>query len=603
MSLTITCPIKYQTSIGLRGASWLASRSGDIADFWSDGEVEVAGHKALGGGTPYVCARGVMTFDISSIPPGAAIESMQILANGNNFAYQGYKAGYWRVVSYSGNSNPAYPSDYAIANFGEASMGQAVPPDGPASSDFTVDLNAVAAAYLSGKTSEVTFGLRCQNDVENLAPTAVMSTWENNQGAVTALAISYHMAPLDGPTPPPDPGAASPVYGVAYGTGGSFLGIVSGWRSLTVKRVVNGPAQATIELDGYHEAIPLLNLDAQVQMWRANPLLGIKAYKECDLLFQNGRFDWDERAQSVFIATLVGLENLLERRILLGGDDQAYCRGGYPAEQAMKALVQVQCGLSGIRNLISGAVPGLSVAPNQSRGATWAGYQLGEKALTYLQGIAEAKSMALKVTSSAPGQFVFDAYPTPYGADRTASNINPATGRNAAGNTPVIFSQQRGNAAAMSYINKRGGEGNVAIDIDAGLVFASPGETDSPWNHREFAINPGADESTEDYAAGALEKMKATEDIELTIVQTPTCAYGRDYFLGDWISVYIAGPKIKKTMHKVVSAVTWTVKPQQGQLDEQVAIELSSGNVIKKDALQEILANYGKRIKRLEMNQ
>jgi hypothetical protein len=470
--------------------------------------------------------------------------------------------------------------------------------------DITVDSFTVDSA--TQITASITIAPTAADGYCTVAVTTPSGTGEKVDG----------FAALEKYAPPVPPSESAPVHGGIYGPGpgsggynvnfggaGNFLGFLTGWRSLTVKRVVNGPAQATIELDGYHDAIPLLNLDAQVQMWRANPLLGIKAYKECDLLFQSGRFDWDSQAQSVFIATLVGPENLLERRILLGGDDQPYCAGGYSAEQAMKQLVQVQCGLSGMRNLISGAMPGLSVAPDQNRGSMWSGYQLGEKLLTYLQGIAEAKSMAFKVTSSVPGQFVFDAYPTPYGADRTASNINPATGRNAAGNTPVIFSQQRGNVAAMSYINKRTGEGNVAIDIDAGQVFASAGETDSPWNHREFAINPGADESTEDYAAGALEKMKATEDIELTIVQTPTCAYGKDYFLGDWVSLYVSGPKIKKTMHKVITSVTWTVRPQQGQPDEQIAIELSSGNIIKRDALQEILANYNNRIKRLEMNQ
>ena len=385
-----------------------------------------------------------------------------------------------------------------------------------------------------------------------------------------------------------------------YGVGGLYTAEVSCFESLTVERKVNTPAKAIITFDARDEINQYLNLDTMVEVWRSNPLLGIGLYKESELFHRTGKYYWDEKAQAKFVSSLVGYENLLDRRVLLGGDDEAYCIG-YPTETSMKRMVMVQCSVQGSRNLISSPVLGLTVDGDLARGATWTGYRKGAKLLSYLQEIAEAKDMAFKVIGVVPGTFVFKAYPNPFGADRTATGMNRTTGRNSAGNIPIIFSEQRGNVSTMGYGMMREVEGNVAVDVNNNLYVKGSGDTDSPWNHCEFTMSTPTDETTDNVAATALASTGAWEDVPVTVIQSPACCYGKHYFLGDRVSVYVAIPGVGKVITKVITGMKLTVSRTQGELDEKIELELSSLARVSRDPIQEALINLTKRLRKVEL--
>lgn len=386
--------------------------------------------------------------------------------------------------------------------------------------------------------------------------------------------------------------------GGMYGAGG-FVGNLSGWEQLVVTRRVNAPDRIEVLLDGRHSAIPYFATDTIVQIYRANVPLGIAPYKEAEGFCRVMRHEWDEHAHYMFRATLLGYEDLLDRRILLGGDDEPYAAASYPAETVMKKVVSVQCGVSGTRKLITTAVSGLAIDTSLDRGLPYNGYDPGQKLLEYLQDVADARDMAFRVViDGEPGHFRFKAWPNPFGADRTATGV--VAGRNSAGNIPVVFSEQRRNISQGAFTYTRDGEGNTAVDMDASLVTTAAGATDSLWNACEFSYSAGSGEASDVTALRELAKMAAREETDIEVIQMPACAYGKHYFLGDLVTVYIAAAGVRKSLTKVITEVTITTRRQAGQLDEQVKVVLADRPVQFKGPVEEALMNLSSRVGKLE---
>ncbi len=387
--------------------------------------------------------------------------------------------------------------------------------------------------------------------------------------------------------------------GTIYSTSGDPIGNIAGWRRMIISRRVNAPDRVEVTLDGRHHAIPVLSTDCMVQFYRHNPALGILPYKEAEGFCRSQRHVWNDKGQYEFTSLFLGYEDLLDRRLLLGGDDEAYADGTYPAETVMKHVVSVQCGVSGTRKLLATAIQGMTVDADQARGADYGGYDIGQKLLAYLQELAETRDMAFRVVQDTqPGTFRFRAWPNPYGTDRTATGV--VNGFNATGNIPVVFSQQRRNLTVLDYNFNRDGEGNVAVNGDSGTVISAASATDTPWNDREFWFRPGAGETAASAAARELAKMAAREDTPLDVLQTPQCAYGRHYFLGDLVTVYVAGQGIQKSLTKVITEVTITIERQQGKPDEQISVTLADRPVPFKGAVEEALMNLTARLGKLE---
>jgi hypothetical protein len=387
--------------------------------------------------------------------------------------------------------------------------------------------------------------------------------------------------------------------GTVYATDGTPVSSIVGWRRLTITRRVNAPDRVVVVLDGRHPAIPFLETDAMVHFYRENIPLGIPSYKEAEGFCRGRRHSWDDRAQYSFTGLFIGYEDLLDRRLLLGGDDEDYANGSYPAETVMKQVVAVQCGLSGTRNMISTAIQGLSVATDLGRGGLYGGYDQGQRLLTYLQELAEAQGMAFRVTMGTEvAKFIFKAWPNPYGADRTATGV--VNGRNTAGFAPVIFSEERGNLTTLDYDHNRDGEGNVGVNVDSGTVVVGAAATDSPWNDREFWFSPNAGESVESAAVRELAKVAAREETDFVVIQKPHCAYGKHYFLGDLVTIYVAGQGVQKSLTKVITEVTLNIERRRGEMDEQVEITLADRPVPVKGAIAESLMNLSERVGRLE---
>lgn len=416
---------------------------------------------------------------------------------------------------------------------------------------------------------------------------------------VNGFSVILALSALVPPTPPSANPPGNEWSGNIYSTSGGYIGSIGGWLRLNLIRRVNGPDRIELRLDGRHPAVPLLSTDCVAEFIRANNALGIAPYKETEGLFRNPLHDWDENGQYVYTGIFAGYEDLLDRRVLLGGDDEPFASANLPAETVMKKVVEVQCGVSGTRKILTNTIQGLTVEHSMHQGPTYKGYSQGQRLLGYLQDIADSRNMAFRVVRGpTPATFKFRAYPNPYGADRTIRGLSH--GKNTAGKTPVVFSIQRRNVSTVGYHVIHDGEANIAIDDVNKRITTGPGATDSPWSASEFLLTVGPDENADAVADRDLAKVIAREEALINVIQTPACCYGRHYFLGDWVTVYVTIPGQEKAITKAITEVDITVERREGQMAESISIVLADRPIPLQEPLQESMMNLTERIARAE---
>lgn len=372
-------------------------------------------------------------------------------------------------------------------------------------------------------------------------------------------------------------------------TSGTIVARFDDWNSYNVDLKVNGIDKATLELNGNDPKVLLFGLDYIIEFWRMNKEANIQKYREAATFHRTPLYAYDKRGQLTFSSSSVGLNDLLNRRIVYNyaGDDR--CTKSDVAETVMKEFVDEQVGPNATvaaGRLAEGATTGLTIEIDAGLGDTWDGSRAWQNVFTVLEGIAEAKDMAfwVEIIDASVPSFMFRVKEKPYGSDRSTTGIDSSTGRNAAGNRPIIFSDQIGNAIAPSYAILRDTEANVAVVLGRGnedernvrerTLAGTTYDTDSPWNRREIAVHATqetTDDSLDERGDETLENTVPQTIVGLDIVQHPSCLYGRDYFLGDIITVRVGGLEVNRT----ITGVNINVEGKKGNFSEQIKVTLS----------------------------
>lgn len=362
------------------------------------------------------------------------------------------------------------------------------------------------------------------------------------------------------------------------------------WVSFELTRTTNGIDRAVLTLNGNDQRILLFDLDCFVEFWRYNPEANIAKYREAITLHRTFNYEYDKSGQLFYSSMSSGLSDFLNRRIVYNYAGSARSTKSDVAETVMKEYVDEQAGPSATvagGRLAEGAITGLSIEADGATGDTWNGGRAWQNLLTVLQGIGESKDMAfwiepLDITSPT---FIFRAKTKPYGDDRSSTGIDETTGRNSAGNYPIIFSDQFGTAITPSYGIVRDSEANVAVVLGRGneeernvrenTVAGTSYDTDSPWNRREIAVHATLETNDDSLDAKGQEVLNTTipqNVVDLEVVQHPSCLYGRDYFLGDIITVRVAGYEVNRT----ISGVSFKVLGKKGKFSEQIKVTLTN---------------------------
>jgi hypothetical protein len=294
-------------------------------------------------------------------------------------------------------------------------------------------------------------------------------------------------------------------------------------------------------------------LDGIVQLYRKVPGCSVDWYSEF-MGFHRRIFDSvDEKGVQLFTSSGVGFNDLLARTIINYPPDTIKAYKDAPAETAMKEYAEENCGASAtVANgrESSGVLPDFQVETDTASGADWEGDRAWQNLLDVEQEIARFADIDFAVNwDDSSKKFKFQTYVDQYGEDRTITGIDPATGKNSAGNYPVIFSLERGNLRSINRNFNRISESNVVVvtgDGDGATVDvevrSAATTTDSPWNRREVCRpQAGFVSEMQIYGDGELADLAAKDILTFSPLSQSSCLYGKHYFLGDKVSVLFRG--------------------------------------------------------------
>lgn len=336
---------------------------------------------------------------------------------------------------------------------------------------------------------------------------------------------------------------------------GAVVAITDDFAQLGYTKRVNAPGTFVLAMQGANPFLADIGLDYQLEAWRADAVNSIAWQLDFEGLLRTETRQRDAQGKEEITLYGVGYAELLARRIILGFAGTAFTEKTGLAEAVMKQFVTEQCVASAVVRVIAG----LTVQAPGGTGNAVTVARAWRNLLEVLQEIALIGGGDFAVVGTGAGTFQFRWYLGQLGDDRTEGNgVNP----------PVIFSIGFGNMAIPVYSLARteevdaiyvGGQGegvarNVRERTDPAAI------ADSPWNRREIfldARNEATNAGLDSKGDRGLQEFAAQESFAFKVIQTATCLYGRDYFLGDLVTAkYGAITRNKKIVGVTVSVQT-----------------------------------------------
>lgn len=326
---------------------------------------------------------------------------------------------------------------------------------------------------------------------------------------------------------------------------GSELGGLSGLR---FENVVNGSGSHAIRIRGTNLAVAdEIGVDYQVEIWY-RPVGSFTWVLVYEGLHRTWVWQADSDGNEEFTSYGSGYNSLLSRRIVAAYSGTSGAEKSGKAETVIKAYVNENAGL--------GASPerrinGLTIQTDGARGNDWSGSRAWINLLEVCQDIAANGGGDFRVIGTGPALFGFYWYDGQLGSDRSLGNVY--------GLDPVIFSPQRNNMLIPVLSLNFSQEINVVYvlgqgeGVDRQVVVASnaDGMANSPWNRCEIArqaTNEITEEGLAEVGAEELFNGQASQSVSFSVAQTPGCAYGIHYTLGDIVTAMYRQRVDKKIM-------------------------------------------------------
>ena len=341
---------------------------------------------------------------------------------------------------------------------------------------------------------------------------------------------------------------------VLYDSDGTQVAIIDDYRSLQYGHDVNNEGYFTLQI-GYN--------DSKKSLFQYNSILEVKRkvpgyldwYREFIGHCENFSPTFFGNGNTQFTVVGSGFNGLLGRVIIAypEGSDQA--KKDDAAESAMKAYVTENRGAlaTGANGREADArMLSFYVEGDLGTGDAWSGERSGKKLLETLQDIANVGGIDYNTIvhpTLGVGYYLFETYDGEMGEDRTTVGLDPATGLNASGNAPHVFSLERGNVEVARVQQKHKTEINRCYiygqDPTTGLgkiryrenATAIDGEA---INIRE-SMRGGASQQTngemDDLGDEYLEENQFIEEFQFTPVDTVSSVYGLHYKIGDRVTV------------------------------------------------------------------
>lgn len=362
---------------------------------------------------------------------------------------------------------------------------------------------------------------------------------------------------------------------------GAQVALLTSWYSLDYVVRLNDIGTYTLEIDGALAVVNDFIVDGQVEIRRRDQDTSpeIDWYTDFRGFQRTEVLKTDADGRSRFASIGVDPKHLLARRVILFKDTSTEAAKTGPGETVMKSYVNENAGPGATAppRLFAGVFPGLTIQADGGAGSTWQGNKPYRPLFRTVREIADATAVDFDLVFTGAVSLEFQAQAEPLGVDRTTTGIDPATGLNAAGNAPLIFSLDFGNMEEPALTTHRIDEVTAAIILGQGaederevIERTSAAATASAFNRIESVRNANQEEDTAALNAvgdAVLQDLQARETFFFGALQIPSTLYGRDYFVGDLVTARYGS--IERNL-KIVAA---TIKVQEGI--ESIAIEVS----------------------------
>lgn len=366
-----------------------------------------------------------------------------------------------------------------------------------------------------------------------------------------------------------------------YSPLGVMLAIVDDYRSLQFGHEINNVGFFTLQMSYNDAKRPLFTKNCILEMWRKIPGY-LDWYREFIGHCEDTTSSFYSNGNTQFVVVGSGFNGLLKRVIIAYVEGSAQAAKNDVAETAMKeyvtenrgALATTANGREANTNLSTFYVQG-----DAATGVTWNGERGGKNLLETLQDIANFSGMDFNTVvhpTLGIGYYLFETYADQMGIDRSTVGLNSTTGLNAAGNTPHVFSLERGNIDEARVQKKHKEEINRCYifgqDPVTGLAIIRYRENTTAidgdiLNIRE-AMRGGASQTDTDMIDALsdeyLEENQSVEKFEFTPFDTPSSLYGLHYTIGDRITVNLGGME----RHKRLTRVSITVSGGEGETNK-----------------------------------
>ena len=337
------------------------------------------------------------------------------------------------------------------------------------------------------------------------------------------------------------------------------------WRSLSFTHKVNQRGVIRFEIDGEDERITLFALDAQIEVWRRNPMVALDWYIEWEGFIRTTNDGFSQFDNNSFVVYGFSYLDLARRAHIMYDSLQAEATKSAPAETVIKEFVNENIGANAL--IANGreddnVLLGLTIEADGAVGSTWDGSEAYENlgsviAKVSLNSARNNLPVDFDIVGTGDATFEFRTYESQRGLDRTEGNSD--------GNDEVKFSLGLGNMIVPILSKNRSKEKNVIYALGRGnddqkQIGKSediPAQTSSPWNRVEgttsASVTTGDDQSDQlqDAATEQLQQSGFDEQLNFAVLQIPNSYYGLHYTWGDKITAEYKDSKFDK---KIVEA-------------------------------------------------
>lgn len=348
------------------------------------------------------------------------------------------------------------------------------------------------------------------------------------------------------------------------------LARIDDFLSLLCLRRVNQPGLLEFRLPASHPAVRSLEDRGIVELWWKNPGLGLPWTCEARGLYLAQ--EQQERDSSIFTARCPGPLWLLSTRIiayppLVEGRSLYSGPSGSTARQLVyfNAASGATTANGRLRN---GGVNGIQVEPDTGGGPVLDWECSFENLLDSLQELARSSGSDFDLLYRAPKGWLFTWYNGISGIDRTASAIFDTRLGNMSDSSYALDSRRAKNAVIASGFDAAG---DPIYNVQEGYWSVQEGDDYPEGRTSERYLHAPNCRTGAELAARAdalLSGSGLLERVKFKVRQLDTIYYGRDYFLGDLVTVRCSG----LTLHKQVREVK--IASLSGG-NQEITVELS----------------------------